>query len=77
MHRPADVDTGGCITPISIPKNNPDYFKDLQQYVDARLGHKAGEFYTNKDNLASCKEMLQIDNEEFQRNGIIKTLTDD
>ena len=77
MHQPADVDTGVCITPISIPKNNPDYFKGLRQYVDARLGHKAGEFYTNKDNLASCKEMLQIDNEEFQRNGIIKTLTDD
>jgi len=77
MHQPADVDTGACITPASIPKNNPAYFKGLQQYVDARLGSKAGKFYANKDNLAGCNEMLQINNEEFQKEGIITKLTDD
>ena len=75
MHQSADVDTGACITPASIPKHNPDYFKGLQQYVDARLGSKAGKFYTNKDNLAGCNEMLQIDNAEFLKEGVITELT--
>ena len=74
MHQPVDSDSGACITPISIPKNNPHYFKGLQQYIDARLGSKAGEFYANKDNLAGCNEMLQINNEEFLKEGIITKL---
>jgi len=74
MHQSVDLDTGACITPFNIPKNNSEYFKGLQRYIDARLGSKAGRYYAGKDNEAGCNEMLQIDNEEFLKEGIITEL---
>ena len=74
MHQPRNLDTGECTTLTKISRNNTDSLREHQQYIDARLGTKAGEFYANKDNLASCNEMLQIDNEEFLKEGIITEL---
>ena len=35
------------------------------------LGAKSGKFFSSRDNVATCKEMLVIDNEEFYKNGVI------
>lgn len=76
MHQSKNTKSGECSTPANIPKDKPNFFRGLRDYAVKRLGQKAGEFFTAKDNLAGCNEMLLIDNEEFQREGIISTLTD-
>jgi len=76
MHKGKNNQSGVCATPNTVSKDDPSYFKDLQEYVVKRLGKKATAFFTTKENVAGCNEMLQIDNEEFQREGIISTLTD-
>jgi hypothetical protein len=53
----------------------PSYFEGLEEYVVKRLGKKAGAFFTTKENVAGCNEMLQIDNAEFLKEGIITELT--
>ena len=77
MHQGKNIHSGECATPNTVSKDDPSYFTGLQEYVVKRLGKKAGAFFTAKKNVAGCNEMLEIDNEEFQRNGIINTLTDD
>ena len=77
MHKGRNTKSGECATPNTVSKDDPSYFTDLQEYVVKRLGQKAGEFFTAKDNVASCNEMLQIDNEEFLKEGIINKLTED
>ena len=77
MHKGKNTKSQECATPNTVSKDDPSYFTDLQEYVVKRLGKKAGAFFVAKENVAGCNEMLQIDNEEFQRNGIINTLTDD
>ncbi|MDH6240857.1 MULTISPECIES: hypothetical protein [Polynucleobacter] len=77
MHKGRNTKSGECANPSHPPTDSPNFFSDLQKYADKRLGKKAGKFFVAKENVAGCNEMLQIDNEEFQRNGIINTLTDD
>jgi membrane-bound ClpP family serine protease len=77
MHQSRNIRSEKCATPNDVPKDNPNFFISLQEYAIKRLGEKAGKFFTAKDNVASCNEMLQIDNEEFLREGIINQLTED
>ena len=77
MHQSKDAKSGKCAVPNHAPKDNPNFFRGLKEYATKRLGEKAATFFVAKDNLAGCNEMLQIDNEEFQKIGRISTLTDD
>ena len=74
MHQSKNIKSGKCETPNDVPKDNPNFFISLQKYAIKRLGEKAGKFFTAKDNVASCNEMLQIDKEEFLKEGIITEL---
>lgn len=74
MHQSIDIKSKACSLPEKDKKDNPNYFKVLEHYVDIRLGTKAGKFFRYKDNVASCKEMLHVDNEEFLLKGIITEL---
>jgi ATP-dependent protease ClpP protease subunit len=74
MHKGRNTKSGECSNPSHPPKDNPNFFSDLQKYAATRLGKKAGKFFTAKENVANCNEMLQIDNEEFLKEGIITEL---
>ena len=74
MHKGRNTKSGECATPKTVSKDDPSYFTDLQEYVVKRLGGRAGKFFVAKENVASCNEMLQIDNEEFLKEGIITEL---
>jgi ATP-dependent protease ClpP protease subunit len=75
LHQSIDIKSKACSTPEKNNQDNSDYFKTLEHYVDIRLGAKTGKFFMYKDNVASCKEMLHVDNEEFLQKGIITELT--
>ena len=74
LHQSIDIKSKACSTPEKDKKDNPNYSKTLEHYVDIRLGSKTGKFFRYKDNVASCKEMLHVDKEEFLKKGIITEL---
>jgi hypothetical protein len=77
MHQAIDIQTKECINPKLNTKDNRDFHKGLLQYSQEKLGSKAGKFFNSKENIADCREMLEINNKEFLEVGIITNLTED
>jgi hypothetical protein len=71
LHQAIDVETKKCIDPNQRTKDNITFFKSVRAYINNKLGSKSGYFFSSKDNLASCNEMLILDNKELYKKGVI------
>ena len=77
LHQGADIDTKECIDPKVNSKDNRDFFSRMSSYTNDMLGAKVGGFFRSKDNVATCNEMLVLDNQELYKKGVITKLISD
>jgi hypothetical protein len=77
MHQAIDYKSKECINPKLHTKSNSDFFKGLLEFSQEMLGDKTGKFFSSKENIAGCREMLEVDNQEFFKEGVINKLIED
>ena len=77
VHQAIDSESKECINPKLRTKSNMDFFNGLLEFSQEMLGDKSGKFFISKENIAGCKEMLQVDNAEFLKEGVINKLIED
>jgi membrane-bound ClpP family serine protease len=74
MHQAVDYKSKECINPKLNTKNSRDFYVGLFEFAKEKLGAKAGKFFISKNNTAGCREMLEVDNNEFLKEGVINKL---
>ena len=77
MHQAVDYKSKECINPKLNTKSSRDFYIGLFEFAKEKLGAKAGKFFINKNNTAGCREMLEVDNNEFLNEGVINKLIDE
>ena len=77
LHQAMDYKSKECINPKLHTKSNREFFNGLLEFSQEMLGDKSGKFFSSKENIAGCKEMLEVDNTEFLKEGVINKLIED